>query len=115
MKQWMIVAAVGMLALHSPPASASERQVNVVAKNWAFTPSTITLHLKQKTKLVFSASEGMHGITIPDLGVNNVVNIGPTPTSVEVTPRKLGTFVARCAVFCGIGHAKMILRIKVVK
>lgn len=107
-----------MMALSSfvyAPAAAAERQVNVAAKNFAFVPATITLKLNQRVKLRFIGTQGMHGIVIPDIGVNNVVNIGPTPTIVEVTPKKLGTFVAHCAVFCGAGHANMILTVKVVK
>jgi hypothetical protein len=69
----------------------------------------------RKVKLVFVATEGIHGITLPDLGVNDVVNVGSTPSEIVVTPSKLGTFVAHCAVFCGAGHANMILTIKVVK
>ncbi len=96
-------------------ACASEPVIKVTAKNWAFTPATITLKLHQKVRLEFVSTEGLHGITIPDLGVNDVVNIGTAPSDVEVTPTKLGTFEAHCAVFCGAGHANMILTVKVVK
>lgn len=106
-------AAPAVLCFGTAPA-ASEPVIKITAKNWAFTPGTITLKLHQKTKLEFVATEGIHGITIPDLGVDDVVNIQSTPTDVEVTPNKTGTFVAHCAVFCGAGHANMILTIKVV-
>lgn len=106
-------AAMAAVCFASAPA-ASEPVIKISAKNWAFTPGTITLHLHQKTKLEFAAAEGIHGITIPDLGVDDVVNIQSTPTEIEVTPNKTGTFVAHCAVFCGAGHANMILTIKVV-
>lgn len=107
------VLALG--ALTAVPASAAERTVKITATNFAFTPGTITLKLHQRVKLHFVGKQGMHGIVIPDLGVNNVVNIGTQPVDVEVTPTKTGTFTAHCAVFCGAGHANMILTIKVVK
>lgn len=112
---FVAAAAAGLLLLPTLSAAAATPTIHITAKNWAFTPGTITLHLNKPTKLVFVATEGIHGITIPDLGVNDVVNIGSTPSEVTVTPKKLGTFIARCAVFCGAGHANMILTIKVVK
>lgn len=116
MRLFLILAsAIAISGLSFVPARAEEEPtIKITAKNWAFTPGTITLKLHQKTKLEFVATEGIHGITIPDLGVDDVVNIQSTPTDVEVTPNKTGTFVAHCAVFCGAGHANMILTIKVV-
>lgn len=109
------IAAALFLIAPVTPVSASEPVIKVTAKNWAFVPPTITLKLNQTVKLEFVATEGIHGITIPDLGVDDVVNIQSTATTVEVTPKKVGTFVAHCAVFCGAGHAKMILTIVVLK
>ena len=114
----MLAAAFAAMILAAPlnaPAVASEQTIKISAKNWAFVPGTITLKLNQKVKLEFVATEGIHAITIPDLGVNDVVNVGSTPSDIEVTPKKLGTFVAHCAIFCGAGHNNMILTIKVVK
>ncbi|HET9030209.1 MAG TPA: cupredoxin domain-containing protein [Candidatus Aquilonibacter sp.] len=115
MLKYALLLAAALMLIPAGGARAAEPQIKVTAKNFAFEPATITLHLHQKTKLIFSASEGMHGITIPDLGVNDVVNIGTSPSEIEVTPDKLGTFTAHCAVFCGAGHANMVLTIKVVK
>jgi len=117
-KRLTFVAAALAATIFAPlalSARAATPVIHISAKNWAFTPATITLHLNKPVKLVFVAAEGIHGITIPDLGVNDVVNIGSTPSEIDVTPKKLGTFIARCAVFCGAGHANMILTIKVVK
>lgn len=116
-RQRFVASAVAatLLLLPALPGRADTPVIHISAKNWAFTPSTITLYLNKPVKLVFVATEGIHGITIPDLGVNDVVNVGSTPSEVTVTPNKLGTFVAHCAVFCGVGHADMILTIKVVK
>ncbi len=110
-------AALLLLPSASAPAAtpAATPEIHISAKNWAFTPATITLHVNKPMKLVFVATEGIHGITIPDLGVNDVVNVGSTPSEVVVTPKTIGTFIAHCAVFCGAGHANMTLTIVVVK
>lgn len=96
------------------PAIASEPQIHVYAKNFAFVPATITLKVHQRAKLVF-VGKGTHGITIPDIGLNRLVIIGAKPSTVEVTPSHTGIFVARCAIYCGIGHSKMLLKVKVVR
>ncbi len=117
MKRRTFVAALAAMLLVLPtfPAQAATPTIHISAKNWACEPATITLHLNKPVTLVFVATEGIHGITIPDLGVNDVVNVSSSPSEVTVTPKKLGTFVAHCAMFCGAGHAKMTLTIKVVK
>ncbi len=96
-------------------AAGAERTITVAAKNFAFVPSKITLKANQKVKLHFVSKQGVHGIVIPEIGIRNVVNIGPKPVDVQVTPKKPGTYVAHCAVYCGIGHGKMILTVKVIK
>ena len=115
LKSLALAFVLAFSAFCAVPALAGERTLNVSAKNFAFLPGTITLKLHKRAKLRFVGTQGMHGIIIPDVGVNNVVTIGPTPVIVEVIPNKLGTFTAHCAVFCGTGHANMILIVKVVK
>ncbi len=115
MKRLSVLLCLALVWLVGAPAFASEPVVTVTATNWAFTPRIITLHVGQKVKLVFRSSDGIHGIAIPEIGVHDVVNIGTDPTIVEVTPKHLGTFVAHCAVYCGMGHEKMILTVKVIK
>ncbi len=105
---------IALTALSIAPAIASEPQIRIYAKNFSFSPRTITLKVHQRTRLVF-VGKGNHGITIPDIGLNRIVAIGTKPSTVEVTPGHTGTFVARCAIYCGIGHGNMLLKVKVVK
>ena len=104
-----------LTAFSLTPAIAGEQQIRISAKNFAFVPATITLKVHRRTKLIFVSKQGMHGITIPEIGLNNIINIGSTPSTVEVTAGHTGTFVARCAVYCGVGHGKMLLTVNVVK
>jgi cytochrome c oxidase subunit 2 len=110
-----IAFTLALVAAFAAPVMAREKQITVYAKNFAFTPGTITLKVHQRAKLVFVSKQGTHGITIPDIGLNRIVNIGNKPTSVEVTPQRIGSFVARCAVYCGIGHGSMLLKVNVIK
>lgn len=109
--------AVSLALLTTFPAAvmAREQQITVYAKNFAFTPGTITLKVHQRAKLVFVGKQGTHGITIPEIGLNKVIAIGGKPTAVEVTPQRTGSFLARCAVYCGIGHGTMLLKVNVIR
>ena len=115
MKSLILALIVALTAFSAVPATAAKKDITISAKNFAFVPAMIVLKLNQKVELRFVSKQGLHGIVIPEIGINSVVNIGSKPTEVEVTPKKLGTFTARCAVFCGAGHANMILKVKVVK
>ncbi len=112
------VAAICIAALSAfiftPPASATQ-PVTIKAKNFAFTPGIVTLKKGQPTAITFVATQGVHGLTAPDIGLNKTVTITNSPTTVTVTPHKLGTFTSHCAIFCGIGHTKMQIVFKVVK
>jgi cytochrome c oxidase subunit 2 len=115
MKYFSIIVAAALGLAFFAPASAAERQITIAAKNYAFVPGTITLQLNKPVKLRFIATQGYHGIAIPEIGLTGVVNIGPKATIVEATPKKIGVFTSHCAVMCGTGHANMILHVKVVK
>ncbi len=110
-----IASTLGLAAALAAPVVAREQSTMVSAKNFAFTPGTITLKLHQRAKLVFVGTQGTHGITIPEIGLSKVIVISNKPTTVEVTPARIGSFVARCAVYCGIGHGSMLLKVNVIK
>jgi len=110
-----IAFTLALVAAVAAPVMAGEQKVTVYAKNFAFTPGTITLKVHQRAKLTFAGTQGTHGITIPEIGLSKVIVIGSKPTSVEVTPQRTGNFIARCAVYCGVGHGNMLLKVNVIK
>ncbi|GAC1393794.1 MAG: hypothetical protein NVSMB31_13500 [Vulcanimicrobiaceae bacterium] len=115
MKYLFAAFMITLAAVSVAPALAREQQITVSANNFAFSPETITLKVHQRAKLVFIGKQGTHGISIPEIGLNKVITMGMKPLTVEVTPSRTGTFVARCAIYCGIGHGKMLLNVKVIK
>jgi cytochrome c oxidase subunit 2 len=110
-----IALTFGLAVALASPVMGSEQSTKVYAKNFAFTPGTITLKVHQRAKLVFVSTRGTHGITIPEIGLSKVIVIGNKPATVEVTPQRTGNFIARCAVYCGIGHGSMLLKVSVIK
>jgi cytochrome c oxidase subunit 2 len=105
-----IVALTFTLTLKFAPAHPS---IDIVASNWKFTPSTITLHVGQTTQLRLTSSEGVHGIQSDALGIPLTTIVPGKFVTVDVTPKKAGTYVLPCAVLCGAGHANMKLTVVV--
>lgn len=109
-----VVTALAALAITVAyrPAGAHP-SIDVVASNWKFTPNTITLHVGETTTLRLTSNAGVHGIKSDDLGIP-LTTIKPGEfTTVDVTPKKAGTYVVPCAIVCGPGHADMKLSIVV--
>ena len=109
-----LVFALGLGASVAAPAAAHP-SIDIVASNWKFTPGTITAHLNEPTTLRLTSSGGVHGIQSDELGIPDTTIMPGKFVTVTFTPKKLGTYQVHCAVFCGAGHADMVLVVKVVQ
>ncbi|HUY11944.1 MAG TPA: cupredoxin domain-containing protein [Candidatus Dormibacteraeota bacterium] len=111
------IAAMALLSLGAGvlPAAAGSTVTNIVASNWKFTPSKITMDVGNPTTLHLSSTEGVHGLVSPELGLKLTTIAPGKPVTVTVTPKKVGTYVLHCAIFCGLGHADMKLTVVVTK
>lgn len=80
--------------------------IAVSAKQWEFSPATITVKKGTKVTLNITSSDVAHGF---DLSAFNVsANLEPGKTaSVTFMADKTGTFPFFCSVFCGSGHGGM--------
>jgi len=92
---------------------ASPRRVEVTAKRFAFEPADITLKKGEAVDFVLTSSDVDHGIRIRELHLDLRAGKGKS-ADVTLTPTTTGTFVGHCSVFCGSGHGKMTLTIRVV-
>lgn len=88
------------------PKKPEIKVFNLVAKQFDFTPSTITVNEGDTVKINVTSKDVPHGFVIPDFGVNKVINPNTT-VSVEFIANKKGTFTFRCSVYCGEGHPGM--------
>jgi cytochrome c oxidase subunit 2 len=66
------------------------------------------------TTLRLTATSGVHGIQSKDLGIPFTTIPNGKTVDVKFTPKKTGTFILHCAIFCRPGHADMKLKIQVV-
>ncbi len=106
-----VAALVFAGTARSAPAHPS---IDIVASNWKFTPSSITLHVGQPSTLRLTSSQGVHGLQSDALGIPLTTIMPGTFSTVDVTPKKVGTYVVHCAIVCGAGHPNMALTVHVV-
>ncbi len=105
-----LVALAITIAYRPAPAHPS---IDVVASNWKFTPNTITLHVGETTTLRLTSTSGVHGIKSDDLGIPLTTIVPDKFVTVDVTPKKAGTYTLPCEIVCGPGHANMKLTVVV--
>lgn len=107
----IVLAAFAVTA--APVPAAAHPTIDIAVANWKFTPAKITVTVGEPTTLRFTSTSGLHGVASDDLSIPST-NLPPgKDILVTFTPKKAGTYVVHCAVFCGPGHADMKLTIEV--
>jgi cytochrome c oxidase subunit 2 len=104
------VAAAAAAAAYSPsPSQTNEpRVIEVVAKRFAFEPSTIEAAVGERLRLVVRSGDGVHGIEIKKFKVSKLIpRRGGRPMVIDFTASEAGTFPIVCQEFCGEGHEEM--------
>ena len=99
------------------PATASDvatdSTVQIEAVPSSFNPGTITIHTGVTTKIAFVRTQGVHEIESRDLGIPQTMLTPGKDVTVEVTPKKPGTYLLHCEIVCGDDHENMVLKIVV--
>ena len=102
-------------ALAAGLSAAAHPSIDIVASNWKFTPSTITIPAGAPTTLRLTSSEGEHGLASSELNIPDTKILPNKFVTVTFTPATAGTYVIHCSVVCGAGHPNMALTVKVQK
>jgi len=92
-----------------PDESASMdnvKEINLIAKQWEWSPSTITVNQGDTVRLIVTSTDVDHGIIIPGYKIDETIPVGETIT-VEFIADKAGQFPFSCSVPCGTGHGQM--------
>jgi cytochrome c oxidase subunit II len=76
-------------------------------------PPEMVLPVGQTVALELSSSDVVHAFWVPDMLFQRDANPGRV-TEFDLTPVKTGTFLGRCAEFCGLNHALMTFSVRVV-
>ncbi|MHB8177106.1 MAG: cupredoxin domain-containing protein [Vulcanimicrobiaceae bacterium] len=110
----MFVTA-GLVAAPTMVIAAPIHTIKITAHQFAFDPSIIVVHVGHPVKLVMTSEDVTHGVASTALGIPDTPIVKGKISTVTFTPRKVGTYRVHCSVFCGVGHADMMLTVKVVK
>jgi cytochrome c oxidase subunit 2 len=76
-------------------------------------PPEMVLPLGQTAAIAVTSSDVIHSFWIPDMLFKRDAVPGRV-TTFDLTPTKAGTFFGRCGEFCGLDHALMTFRLRVV-
>lgn len=118
-RKWKSVVSVAVLAvtllsvgLARSVHAQEPRVIEITAKRYGFTPSTITLKKGETVKLRLHSEDVIHGFFSRQLKIDETIEPGKT-TEVTLTPQTTGTFKTICDHFCGAGHGNMAMTIVV--
>lgn len=94
--------------LHQIKAQTAEpRVIDVVARRFAFEPSTIEVAVGEPIVLRVKSADGPHGLEIKQLKVKQEIPRGTDPISIPFTAKEPGRFPIICSEYCGTDHDSM--------
>jgi len=87
-------------------AKLPPREIEIIARNWEFVPSTISINYGETVELHIKSVDVTHGFMVPELGINEQLRPNED-VHVTITADKRGEFPFFCNVPCGRGHRDM--------
>lgn len=108
-----LAAALAAAVAFVPTPASAHPTIDIAVANWKFTPDKITIPVGEPTVLRLTSTSGVHGIKSDDLGIPMTTIPNGKTVEVTFTPKKAGTYVLHCEIFCGPGHADMKLTVVV--
>ena len=106
-----VFALLGLLVLVAPwPGlilSAGEREIHVLARDYAYAPGVLRVSQGQRVTLVLHAEDVTHGLYLDGYGVDLVAVPGRASRATFVAGRP-GKFRLRCSKVCGTLHPFML-------
>ena len=87
-------------------ATPTTQTFDIVAQQFEFSPSTITVNQGDTVVLNLTTADVPHGFSLSQFSVSETITPGKTKT-VEFVADTAGTFTFSCTVVCGSGHTGM--------
>ncbi len=107
----LVIAALFLLSPASGRVAGRQapepRVIEVIAKRFAFEPSTIEAVAGEPLRLVVKSGDGLHGVEIKAFKIKKDVPRGDDPVIIEFTPAEPGQYPILCSNYCGNGHGDM--------
>jgi cytochrome c oxidase subunit II len=126
-----IAIAASIVLTKNSNAGSNPLRVNVTAQQFAWqfeyangpaegtTVTTLRLPLDRTVELSMRSKDVIHSFWVPEFGqkmdVLPWVDEFPHPTTLPITPTKVGAFPIICTELCGLGHSLMRSRVVVMR
>ena len=94
-------------ARQDPATATAPREIEVVAKRFAFEPARIEVAEGERVRLLVKSDDGVHGLQIKKFHVNTMIPRGGKPVSIDFVASVPGTYEIMCSEECGDGHESM--------
>ncbi len=86
--------------------TGNEREIEVTAVQWEYTPDPITVNQGDFVRLRITSADVTHGFVLPEYGINERLE-PESEVIVEFVADEAGEFDFWCNVPCGRGHSGM--------
>ena len=96
-----------LIARQDPATATAPREIEVVAKRFAFEPSQIEVTEGERIRLLVHSADGVHGMEIKRHNVNRVIPRGGKPVVIDFVAAAPGKYEILCSEECGDGHETM--------
>jgi cytochrome c oxidase subunit 2 len=100
------VEAIATASVKAGGTPVAEQVIHITARNFEFTPGTITVKKGVPVVLELTSADRKHGFSLRAFGVRADIKPGAV-SRVQFTPDRTGRFTFLCDVFCGEGHEDM--------
>jgi heme/copper-type cytochrome/quinol oxidase subunit 2 len=89
------------------PVQPTIKEFNVIAYQWGFDPSTITVKKGDQVRIAFTSRDVNHGVGLEGYGISTPRFGKDQSQTLEFVADKSGDFTFYCNVVCGSGHSDM--------
>jgi cytochrome c oxidase subunit 2 len=101
------VSAAFVSGSASAMQTADRRVIEVVARRYAFEPSSIEVAQDEPIRLMVRSADGPHGFEIKPLKISRELARGAAPVAIDFVASQPGEFPILCSLYCGEGHEEM--------
>ena len=101
-----LFAAAACMTSAQNAKSEAQREIQLTAQKFEFSPQTIKVKRGDQVKLTVTAIDAQHGFKLEAFHLEQKLPTGQAVT-IEFTADQAGSFPFQCSHFCGMGHSKM--------
>ena len=83
-------------ARQDPVTATAPREIEVVAKRFAFEPARIEVTDGERVRLLVKSADGVHGLQIKKFRVNELIPRGGEPVTIDFVASGPGTYEIMC-------------------